>query len=251
MTYHHTRRGTTQEIKDVVIKQGIIPERVSGSSTHDVTQKPGELQALKPLKRVQGLSYFTTVRGFALVEPLVNIGQVKPDANHKQAWKLSGSRLTYKYYQGFTLIELLVVVLIIGILAAVALPQYNKAVLKSQGTELLNALGALDKAQAMYYMENGSYTDIESRLDIDLPTLKYFQSYNTNRPNLSTHAQDSLSVSLTQPKYNLSITASWTKGNKSSYSCVNYVSGNKTSDCQLFFNCTITQWGTIGKQCTF
>ena len=70
---------------------------------------------------------------------------------------------------GFTLIELLVVVLIIGILAAIALPKYEVAVAKSRATEALLNLQSLYKAQQLYYMANNTYTDKISELDFSLP----------------------------------------------------------------------------------
>ena len=57
----------------------------------------------------------------------------------------------------FTLIELLVVVLIIGILAAVAVPQYQKAVEKSRIVRLLPQLRSLKDQLEVYYMANGTY----------------------------------------------------------------------------------------------
>ena len=57
--------------------------------------------------------------------------------------------------KAFTLIELLVVVLIIGILAAVALPQYEKAVEKSRLTEGLQLVDTIKKNMYIYVMENG------------------------------------------------------------------------------------------------
>ena len=71
--------------------------------------------------------------------------------------------------QAFTLIELLVVVLIIGILAAVAVPQYQKAVEKSRATQALSMLDAAYKHAVMYYIANGAYPNTFDEMGMDVP----------------------------------------------------------------------------------
>ncbi len=60
-----------------------------------------------------------------------------------------------KKQSGFTLIELLVVVLIIGILSAIALPQYQRAVQKSRLVQVKTIVNALEKSLTTYILEQG------------------------------------------------------------------------------------------------
>ncbi len=68
---------------------------------------------------------------------------------------------------GFTLIELLVVVLIIGILATIALPEYTKAVEKANAAEAITLLRNLLTAEKAYKLSNLGFT----ALDLQLPNI--------------------------------------------------------------------------------
>lgn len=89
-----------------------------------------------------------------------------------------------KNHKGFTLIELLVVVLIIGVLAAIALPQYYYVTNVTKVKANMNTVKAIADASDRYALANGEYptfdggyaqsnTQINKVLDIDVPDLKY------------------------------------------------------------------------------
>jgi len=70
---------------------------------------------------------------------------------------------------GFTLIELLVVIVIVGILAAIALPSYLNQANKARTTEAKTYVGAINRAQQVYHMEYSVFANLAD-LPLDIMT---------------------------------------------------------------------------------
>ena len=110
-------------------------------------------------------SYRCQKTAFALFQNINNKKGTMALSGHCQA----KPDLRKKQYGGFTLIELLVVVLIIGILAAVALPQYQKVVERSKATQAITLLKSVYEAAKTYQLANGEWpTDFDS-LAVSIP----------------------------------------------------------------------------------
>jgi len=71
---------------------------------------------------------------------------------------------------GFTLLELMVVVIILGILAAVAIPRFIQAVRKGRTAEALATVGIIKNAEERYHLENQVFTLSIGDLDIENPS---------------------------------------------------------------------------------
>ncbi len=133
-------------------------------------------------------------------------------------------------------------------LAAVALPQYNKAVAKSRGTEALEAANTLDKALTAYYLEHGTYEGANAEtLSVQLPELKHFryvvgtnifENGSYSLPALEKprgyNAHDKTEIYIVEPG-NMGLHTIWEKGKRIYQQCERLTN---SPQCEDYFNCT-------------
>ncbi len=102
-----------------------------------------------------------------------------------------------KLAKGFTLVELAVVIVIIGVLAAFAVPRFRASVERSKAAEAFNYLSSIAAAQERYHARQGSYATDLATLDIKFSTPKYF-TVGTVAPGTTGSIEDSWSLTLTR-----------------------------------------------------
>ena len=193
------RRGFTQEANGVTqnsshsrmmlsgiitlfLKRGGDPRLQASGMTPNLI--PPHLPSGHPLQG--GNAFETPSSGLRPPSPSRGEGEIgstrylPPGARDLKDEALNKDSFRAPLRSGFTLIELLVVVLIIAVLAAVAVPQYQMAVAKSKYATIKPLVESIAAAEEVYYLANGEYTLDVGKLDVSLPHWNHVEDTETD-----------------------------------------------------------------------
>jgi type IV pilus assembly protein PilA len=129
--------------------------------------------------------------------------------------------------EGFTLIELLVVIIIIGILAAIALPSFLNQANKARQSEAQTYVGSMNRGQQAYYLEQSEFAPDITTLGIGVPTQTDYYSYVSSGATGTSASQ-------------ATTTATLRKGAIKNYSGIVYLTGSNGNKTSLAKLCTGT-----------